>query len=619
MNFFKSLLRSNDGRFHDTEKERASRFRRTTRSGIFCFFLSTIAARLVIAEQPNATNSLADLVITNAKIYSPGNNHDSLAIKSNRILAVGTEADIKTLVGPKTIQLNAKGCSVTPGFHDSHVHFLSGSIGLTQVDLADADSVEDLEKRILAFIQRSPNEACIIGRGWVYGTFQGGLPSKAILDRIVPDRPAVMKCYDGHTLWVNSRALQAANITRDTPDPEGGIIVRDPVTMEPTGVLKEAAQILLDNVIPKPSREDKLAALRQGMAAAHRYGITSVFDAGVDREELELYESLRANGELNLRFTFALTTRRNMSESDANQLTALRREYPRLDIPAVKLFVDGVIESHTAAMLADYANKPSRGLPETSPEDLNRIIELLDRRGWQIVVHAIGDGGIRMTLDAIERAQQLNPVPSTPRRHRLEHIESISQADIGRFGSLGVMASMQPYHANPNSNIFNVWAANLGSERASRAWVWKTIQDAGGTIVFGSDWPVVGLDPRLGMHTALTRQTLQGKPEEGFLSSQRLPLTSVVDAYTRGSAFAENAEGQKGTLIAGLLADVVIWDRDLNSLPVDQVHLAKVTTTILDGQVVFEQKELVCWATTSLEGTHPDLALIVQHTSFVPN
>ena len=206
-----------------------------------------------------------------------------------------------------------------------------------------------------------------------------------------------------------------------------------------------------------------------------------------------------------------------------------------------------------------------------------------------------------MTLDAIERAQQLNPVPSTPRRHRLEHIESISTADIGRFGSLGVIASMQPYHANPNSNIFSVWAANLGSERASRAWVWKSIQDAGGTIAFGSDWPVVGLDPRLGMHIALTRQTLQGRPEEGFLSSQRLPLASVIDAYTRGSAFAENAEGQKGTLKAGLLADVVVWDRDLNSLPVDQVHSAKVTTTILDGQVVFEQKEMVCWPTKSHE------------------
>jgi predicted amidohydrolase YtcJ len=444
----------------------------------------------------------------------------------------------------------------------------------------------------------------------VYGTFQGGLPNKAILDRIVPDKPAVMKCYDGHTLWVNTRALQAANITRDTPDPEGGIIVRDPVTMEPTGVLKEAAQTLMDNVIPKPTRSDKLSSLRKGMAEAHRFGITSVFDAGVDREELELYESLRATGELNLRFTFALTSRRNMSESDANQLTALRREFPRLDIPAVKLFVDGVIESHTAVMLADYANKPSRGLPETSQEDLNRIIELLDRRGWQIVVHAIGDGGIRMTLDAIERAQQLNPVPSTPRRHRLEHIESISQADIGRFGPLGVIASMQPYHANPNSNIFGVWAANLGSDRTSRAWVWKSIQDAGGVIAFGSDWPVVSLDPRLGMHTALTRQTLQGKPDEGFLSSQRLPLAPVLNAYTYGSAFAENEEGQKGALVAGSLADVVIWDRDLFSLPVDQVHTANVRMTILDGRVVFQQKEPGCLSTSLFDTKSDSPALI---------
>jgi predicted amidohydrolase YtcJ len=565
---------------------------------------------LVMADQPNTANDQADLIITNGRIFAPGANHIALAILSNRILAVSSQDEIERLAGPKTKRLDAKGCSVTPGFHDSHVHFLSGSLGLTQVDLADADSVEELEKRILAFIQRTPNEACIVGRGWVYGTFQGGLPNKAILDRIVPNKPAVMKCYDGHTLWVNSRALEAANITRDTPDPEGGIIVRDPVTMEPTGVLKEAAQTLMDNVIPKPTRSDKLSSLRKGMAEAHRYGITSVFDAGVDREELELYESLRANGELDLRFTFALTTRRNMSESDANQLTALRREFPRLDIPAVKLFVDGVIESHTAVMLADYANKPSRGLPETSQEDLNRIIELLDRRGWQIVVHAIGDGGIRMTLDAIERAQQLNPVPSTPRRHRLEHIESISQADIGRFGPLGVIASMQPYHANPNSNIFGVWAANLGSDRTSRAWVWKSIQDAGGVIAFGSDWPVVSLDPRLGMHTALTRQTLQGKPDEGFLSSQRLPLAPVLNAYTYGSAFAENEEGQKGALVAGSLADVVIWDRDLFSLPVDQVHTANVRMTILDGRVVFQQKEPGCLSTSLFDTKSDSPALI---------
>lgn len=588
---FKMQPKSNDRPFQDCNAKQSFRLRCRTRSGMFFFLLLTIATRFVIADQPNGPNGPADLVITNAKIFVPGKSHDSLAIKSNRILAVGTEAEIKTLIGPNTIRLNAMGCSVTPGFHDAHVHFLSGSLCLTQVELAEAESVVEIEKRISAFSNLHPDKAWVIGRGWVYGTFEGGLPTREILDRIVPNKPAVMKCYDGHTLWVNSLALQAANITRNTEDPEGGVIVRDPVTMEPTGVLKEAAQTLMDDVIPKPTRSDKLSALHKGIAEAHRFGVTSVFDAGVDREELELYEALRATGELSLRFTFALTTRRNMTESDANQLTALRQEFARLDIPAVKLFVDGVIESHTAVLLADYANKPSKGLPETSQGDLNRIVELLDRRGWQLVVHAIGDGGIRMTLDAIEQAQKLNPVPTRPRRHRLEHIESISQADIGRFGGLKVIASMQPYHANPNSNIFGVWAANLGSDRASRAWVWKSIQDAEGEIAFGSDWPVVGLDPRLGMHTALTRQTLQGKPAEGFLSSQRLPLAAVLEAYTRGSAFAEHAEDQKGALAVGLLADVVIWDRDLFSMPTDQVHNAKVRTTILDGRVVYQQLE----------------------------
>ena len=233
-----------------------------------------------------------------------------------------------------------------------------------------------------------------------------------------------------------------------------------------------------------------------------------------------------------------------------------------MNIPAVKLFVDGVIESHTAVLLAEYANRPSLGLPETNKVDLDRIVELLDRRGWQIVVHAIGDGGIRMTLDAFERAQKLNPIPDRPRRHRLEHIESVSKADIDRFGRMGVIASMQPYHANPNSNIFGVWAVNLGAERASRVWVWKSIRDAGGQLAFGSDWPVVGLDPRLGMHTALTRQTLQGLPNGGFIHAQRLPLEAVLDTYTRGSAFAESTEDKKGTLAVGLLVGVGVWDQE---------------------------------------------------------
>jgi predicted amidohydrolase YtcJ len=203
------------------------------------------------------------------------------------------------------------------------------------------------------------------------------------------------------------------------------------------------------------------------------------------------------------------------------------------------------------------------------------------------MIHAIGDGGIRMALDAFEHASQVNPATDAPRRHRLEHIESISAEDISRFGRLGVIASMQPYHANPNGNIFNVWAANLGPERASRAWVWKSIQDADGRLAFGSDWPVVSIDPRLGMHVAITRQTLQGEPATGFIPEQRLPLKAVLDAYTHGAAVAEFAEEQKGTLASGMLADVVVWNQDLFSLPANQVHTAKVTTTIFNGRVVY--------------------------------
>lgn len=531
----------------------------------------------------------ADLVIVNAKIFEPTNaGLDALAIKADRILAVGLRADVQPLIGPKTMLLDAKGGTVTPGFNDAHVHFLSGSLSLNQIDLADVDSLAAIETKIKSFADAHPGQAWITGRGWVYGTFPGGLPHKSQLDRVLPDRPAMMRCYDGHTLWVNSKALQAANITKETPDPTNGIIVRDPVTNEPTGVLKENAQTLVEKVMPEPARSEKLAALRSGIEVAHRYGVTSVQEAGSELAELELFDNLRSTDQLPLRFTFALAGRPQMTEADADLLTSLKRRFPLLRITSVKLYIDGVIEAHTAALLSPYANRPSLGQPETSAEDLNRIVAMLDRRGWQIMIHAIGDGGIRLALDAFEHASQVNPPTDPPRRHRLEHIESISSQDIARFGRLGVIASMQPYHANPNGNIFNVWAANLGSERASRAWVWKSIQDAGGRLAFGSDWPVVSIDPRLGMHVALTRQTLQGAPPDGFIAEQRLPLRSVLDAYTRGAAVAEFSEAQKGTLAPGMLADIVLWNQDLFSLPANQVHTAKVATTIFNGRVVYQ-------------------------------
>lgn len=543
---------------------------------IFC--LSLLPARLL--AQP------ADLIIVNGHLFgADSSTSQAIAIADDRIVAVGTSAEIARLQGPNTQRMDAAGASVTPGLHDAHVHFLSGSLSLSQIDLSSSDDLGEIEATIRTFVDAHPQLTVYVGRGWLYGSFPDGLPDKAMLDRLIPDRPAIMRCYDGHTVWVNTKALQAAGITRDTPDPEAGIIVRDPATGEATGVLKESAQNLIDKVIPQPTRDEKLAALRQGIAHAHRLGVTSVCEAGIGLAELDALETLRAAGQLQLRYAIALEGKPRMTDEQLNQLAELKRRFARLDIRAVKLYVDGVIESHTAALLAPYANRETLGLPETNQADLNRTIGDLDQRGWQIMVHAIGDGGIRMTLDAIELAMQQNPVPAVGRRHRLEHIESISQADVKRFGALGIIASMQPYHANPNSNIFNVWAVNLGPERASRAWAWNSIRQAGGRLAFGSDWPVVGIDPRLGIHVALTRQTLDGQPPAGFLPEQRLPLDQVLQAYTSDAAYAQFAEAQQGSLKVGQLADIVIWNRDLFALPPDKVHTAEVKHTIFAGKV----------------------------------
>ena len=545
------------------------------------------SGRIAVLQASDDQSQRADLIIVNARVFLAEDGfHEAIAIKGNTIAAVGRRAEIEKLIGEKTLQIDGGGCSVTPGFNDAHVHLFSGSESLQQVDLLEATSFEDIGSRIRSFATANPLKAVVVGRGWLYGFFPGGLPTREQLDAVIADRPAVMKCYDGHSLWLNSRALAAAGITRASQDPENGIIVRD-ARGEPTGVLKEAAMSLADGVMPKLTSAEKSDAIRAAIREAHRLGVTSVQEAGIGLSELEVLDLLRSSGELKLRMYLALTGHPRMTEAEVNQLDELRVRFKDLSIGAVKLYADGVIEAHTAALLQPYANNPMRGLPEYSQADLNRVIAMLDRHGYQIMVHAIGDGGIRMTLDAMELAAKENPALAQGRRHRLEHLESISREDIPRFGQLGIIASMQPFHANPNSNIFNVWAVNLGPERASRAWSWKSIQDAGGRLAFGTDWPVVGLDPRAGLHTAMTRQTLDGVPAGGFGPEQRLSLSEALRAYTSGSAFAEFAEQKKGRLQAGMLADLVVWDRDIFAVPVSQVKDAHVVKTIYDGKVVF--------------------------------
>jgi predicted amidohydrolase YtcJ len=531
------------------------------------------------------------LVIVNGHVYTAdgrGTVAEAVAIRGNRIAAVGTTAEIRAMAGDKTTVVDARGGSVLPGFQDSHIHFLSGGLSLDEANLLDASTFEEVIRTIRDFAAKRPKRPWVAGRGWYYAVFPGNLPTRQQLDVAVPDRPAYMECYDGHTGWANTRALTLAGITRETPDPKNGEIVRDAKTGEPTGVLKESATDLVTKLMPKPSRDDRLRALRAAMREANRFGLTSVQNASGSAAEFELYDALRRSGEMSVRVSSALNIEPGFSDADAARFDAIRHRYP--DDPwfrarAVKLYADGVIEAFTAAMLEPYATRDTTGLPNYTPDELNRIVALMDREGWQIFIHAIGDRGVRMALDAFERAAAGNPARG--RRHRIEHIETIDPADVPRFGKLGVIASMQPYHGTPTPNQASVWSGNIGPARAARAWVYGSIAKAGGRLAFGSDWPVVSLDPRIGIHVATTRTTLEGRPEGGWLPAERLPLARVIDAYTRDAAWAAFDDHRTGSLTPGLLADLVVMEENLFAAAPGRLAKVPVRMTVVDGRVVF--------------------------------
>ncbi len=554
---------------------------------------ATLVAGLIVRAQRDDEGPV-DLIVFNGRVFTgddSGAFQEAIAVRGNRILRVGSNREIKRLRRAQTTVVDAHGGAVVPGFNDSHMHFLSGSLGLDEINLLDAKTLEDIQATIRTYAEAHPDREWVLGRGWFYAPFPGGLPTRQLLDALVPDRPAYITCYDGHTAWANTKALKLAGITRRTKNPKNGIIVKDPRTGEPTGVLKESAQDLMNAALPQPTREDKLQGLRNAIHLAHRYGLTSIQNASGNAEELELYDEIRRAGDLDLRVYSALSIEPGFSVADADAFDALWRRFPDdplLKTGAVKLMADGVIEAHTAAMLAPYANKATSGNANYSVAELNRIVQWMDGRGWQIMIHAIGDKGVRMALDAFEQASTANAAPARGRRHRIEHIETIDPADVPRFGRLGVIAAQQPLHATPSPNQINVWAANIGPDRASRAWVWRSIAETGGAIAFGSDWPVVTMDPRQGLHMAVTRTTPDALPEGGWLPEQRLTLPAALTAYTRGAAFASFDEQRKGTFAAGMLADIVILSSDVFETP-DRALDTTVQTTIFDGRIVFSR------------------------------
>jgi predicted amidohydrolase YtcJ len=554
----------------------------------------TFIAGLIVRAQ-REDDGPVDLIVINGKVYTGEGAElaEAVAVTGNKVVRVGTNREVQRLRRAQTVVVDAKGGAVVAGFNDSHAHLINGGLSLDQISLSDAQTLDAIKDTIRVWSEAHPEREWITGRGWYYQPFNGAMPTRQMLDALVPDRPAYLIAYDGHTGWANTKALKLAGITRRTKAPANGVIVKDPRTGEPTGALKESAMALMSAVAPAPTEEDRLAAVRAAIDEAHRFGITSVQDAGGTAADLELFDRLRKRGELTLRIYQALRADATLTEAGLAELDAVRTRFaddPLLKTGAVKLIADGVIESHTAAMLEPYANRPStKGDARFTAEELNRVVGMLDQRGWQVMTHALGDAAVRMTLDAYEAAARANPAPERGRRHRIEHIETIDPADIPRFGKLGVIAGMQPVHATPSPTPGDVWSTNIGEERAARGWLWASIAKAGGRLAFGSDWPVMTFDPLKGLHVAVTRTTQDGLPAGGWIPAERLAIRKAIDAYTRDGAWASFDEQRKGQLVRDMLADIVVLTDDVFSGAASRLTTTEVAVTIADGKVVYRR------------------------------
>jgi predicted amidohydrolase YtcJ len=560
----------------------------------------------------------ADLLIVDARVFQPtvgaadadarraaADGHvgtvsrpDAVAVRGDRIVAVGATAELtRSQRGPRTRVIDAGGRTLLPGLQDGHVHFLSGAFGLQRVVLDGSPDVAEIQRRVKTWAAANPQAPWVLGRGWMYAAFgAAGLPHRRDLDAVVPDRPAYLRGADGHTGWANSKALALAGITRDTPDPSNGEIVRDAATGEPTGALKEAAMDLVSRVVPQPTRAETKEALRRAVATATRLGVTRVHSLGGDEAVLDLLAELEREGALTVRFDVAVfVDPPGLTPELRGRIADARARYAgdRLAFGGVKLMLDGVIDSRTAAMLEPYANDTRRGESFWNRDDYLRTVAELDADGIQIATHAIGDASIRLALDGFEAAAKANGAwrGRGERRHKIEHVEAIAIGDAGRFRRLDVSASFQPLHASPEPGWIGAWVANLGPERTQRGFAWGLVQRAGGRVVFGSDFPVVTIDPWQGLQMAVARQYVDAdgtaRPSGGWLPDQRLTLEQSLVAYTLNVAESLNREHDEGSIAPGKRADLVLLDRDLAVTPPLELGSTKVRYTIVGGQVAY--------------------------------
>ena len=528
------------------------------------------------------------LAVVNARVWTGDARRpwaEGVAVRGERLAAVGTNAEVRKLAGSARV-IDAGGQMLVPGFIDSHVHFIDGGFRLSSVQLRDARTPEEFVRRIRGFAGTVPKGTWIVGGDWDHEHWGGSLPTRAWVDSVTPDHPVWVNRLDGHMSLANTAAIRAAGISASTPDVAGGTIVRLQGG-EPAGVFKDNAMALIDRVVRAPSSEQEDRALDSAMTYVASNGVTSVVNVGsmnASWNDIAVFDRARAAGRLRTRIYTAvpLTDWERLRDTVA----ARGRGDAWLRIGALKGFVDGSLGSHTAAMWRPFSDAPSdSGFFVTPAESLYAWTSGADKAGLHVLVHAIGDRAIATQLDVFERVAKENG--ARDRRFRMEHAQHIAPADIPRFAQLGVIPSMQPYHAIDDGR----WAEKvIGAERAKGTYAFRSLLDAKAPLAFGSDWFVAPPTPLEGIYAAVTRRTLDDRNAAGWVPEQKITVEEALRAYTAGSAYAEFSEGEKGVLQVGKLADFILIDRDLTRVAPETIRDARVLLTVVGGKVVFERQ-----------------------------
>jgi predicted amidohydrolase YtcJ len=543
----------------------------------------------------------AEMVFRDAAIYTadPGRPWaEALAVGDGRIIRVGDNGSVKGLIGPDTEVFELPRKMILPGFRDTHVHPLTGSFNLLECRLVGPADRSAYLNQISDYARANEGQPFIRGGGWMPDAFPPGGPNWADLDAVVADRPVILKALDGHSAWVNSRALEMAGIIKETPDPSGGFIVRDPTTGEATGTLREwSAMDLVESKLPKPAGRDLTTAGWAFLEMAARRGIVSIHEAMAREEELTAYLDLDRSGELTLRVQAAMLCEPPGGMSAIAGLRQMQQTFRSrlLEPRAVKIFLDGVVEGHTARLLQPYADRPGfRGELLWEREDFNGTVHALDRAGFQIHLHAIGDGAIRMALDALEEGRRKGGRRNA--RHMIAHCDLVAPPDIPRFGNLDVTAVLQPAWFYEERNFSQTTLPYLGPERAYGLYRMRGMLTAGARIACGSDWPFSGelntFNPLDAIQVGVTRAGLDADPERPYMAEERVGLSAMIDCFTIHGARADFQEGLTGSLTPGKSADLAVLDRNLFTIPPSEISRARVLMTLFEGRPVFRDPAL---------------------------